>query len=210
MGGLTDIIGLIGVGAGLIGVFAGVAAVFWGLGVKEYLGGKKRMPVGYVDKESLKKKLLALNSPDAPYELQPFDETDLVLTWKIVDAKWFAVFAKERLKQTYRAFIVLDEMRRSVRYCEEFASVRWIAGSEGLTPHISYQSEFFRGRILFQKSWNVQYGIKEDLTIGKVFQYSFDIRDVRDPVKHAILESGWEFVPVVRKAHATYRSLKAY
>lgn len=41
-----------------------------------------------------------------------------------------------------------------------------------------------------------------------MYEYKFDIGYVRDPVKKAIEDSGWEFVPVVRKEHATYRSVK--
>lgn len=184
-------------------------AIVWGLGYREYLGGKKRsLTTPSLSKDELKQKLLALNSADSPYELQPSTKTDLVLTWKIVDARWYALFAKERLRKTYRAFIVLDELRLSARYYEELATVQWIADNEGLTPRLAYQNQFFKGRILFQKSWGVQYGIKEDLTPGKVYEYNFDIRHVRDPIKKAIEDSGWEFVPVVRKAHATHKSLK--
>lgn len=193
----------------MLGAAAGVAAMVWGLGYREYLGGKKRSSAtSSLGKDELKQKLLALNSPDSPYELQPSSETDLILTWKIVDAKWYAIFVKERLRKTYRAFIVLDELRTSARYHEELATVQWVAGSEGLTPKIAYQNQFFKGRILFQKSWGVQYGAKEDLTVGKVYEYNFDIRHVRDPIKKTIADSGWEFVPVVRKEHATYKSLK--
>ncbi|MFZ3166453.1 MAG: hypothetical protein WA130_02475 [Candidatus Methanoperedens sp.] len=54
----------------------------------------------------------------------------------------------------------------------------------------------------------MQYGIKEDMTLGKVYEYKFDVNRVRDPIVKAIEDSGWEFVPVVRKEHATYESLK--
>lgn len=205
----SALIGLIGVGAGLVGAAAGVFAIVWGLGFGEYLGGRRRSKlIAAVSKDELRRRLLALNAADSPYGLKPSEETGLILEWKVVDAKWFALFAKERLKETYRAFMVLDEPRASVRYCEETARVQWTAGTDGLTPNVTYLNEFFRGRILFQKSWRVQYGIKEDRTFGKVFSYSFNVDDVRNPVKKVVKESGWEFVPVVRKSHATHRSLK--
>lgn len=53
------------------------------------------------------------------------------------------------------------------------------------------------------------YGIKENGTLGKVYEYRFDVNRVRDPIVKTIEESGWEFVPVVRKEHATYESPKA-
>lgn len=181
----------------------------WGMGWLEYLGGKKGSRVTLsLNKDELKRKMLSLNSPDLSYELKPSAESDLALVWNIVDARWYGLFAKERLKETYRAFIMLDDVRRSVRYYEELGKVEWAAGSEGLVPKVAYQSSFFKGRILFQKSRGVGYGIKTDGTPGKVYDYQFDIGYVRDPLKKVAIESGWEFVPVVRKEHATYKSLR--
>lgn len=200
---------MIGAAAGVIGAVAGILAVFWGLGIGEYLGGKKRKAGAFTDKQTLKERLLALNSPELPYEIKPSGETDLFVEWKIVDAKWFAIFARERLSKIYRAFIILDELRRSARYCEELVTVRWFAGADGRpTPMLSYQRQFFRGRILFQKSWGVQYGLKENMKLGKIYEYKFDVGYVRDPIKKAIEDNGWEFVPVVRKSHATYKSIR--
>lgn len=109
----------------------------------------------------------------------------------------------------YFEYLMLDESRRAARYCEEMGSVRWLAGADGtLKPQVHFEKSYFRGRILFQKSWEVQYGIKEDGTLGKVYEYKFDVNRVRDPIKKAIKESGWEFVPVVRKEHATYERIK--
>jgi hypothetical protein len=201
--------GIIGIGAGIIGLLAGVVAMIWGLGLGEYLGGKKKQSANPISKDELKQLLVNLNSSDLPYSIKPAENTDLLVEWKFVDAKWYSLFSKAGLRQTYRAFLVLDPQRVSARYCEEMVGVEWVAGTDGLRqPRFHYQSEFFRGRILFKKSMGIQYGIKEDLSLGKIYQYDFDIRTVRDPIKHAIEESGWEFVPVVNKSHATYKSLK--
>ncbi|MBI4288647.1 MAG: hypothetical protein HY671_09500 [Chloroflexi bacterium] len=200
---------LIGAAAGVLGAVIGVWAMFLALGIGEYLGGRKSKTDIFTGKDSLKQRLLGLNSPELPYEIKPTSETDLLVEWKIVDAKWFAVFARERLSKIYRAFIVLDESRRAARYCEELVTVQWLAGTDGHpTPTLAYQRQFFRGRILFQKSWGVQYGLKENLKPGKIYEYKFDVGYVRDPIKQAVEDNGWEFVPVVRKSHATYQSLR--
>jgi hypothetical protein len=206
--GSEIVFGFIGVLGGLIGIVACFIAARWGAGYGEYLGGKKRMFAATpLEKDKLRQQLLDLNSPHLPYEIKLSDETDLILEWKIADAKWFSLFAQERLKTTYRAFFVLDQRRSSVRYCEEIIRVQWMAGTSGLQPKLTYKSQFFRGRVLFQKSWGVQYAIKEDLTLGKVYEYKFDIGQIRDPLRKVIEESGWEFVAVVRREHATYQSL---
>jgi hypothetical protein len=204
-----EIVALIGLVIGLLGALTGIGAMIYALGYFEYLGGKKKSNILPIGKGALKKKLLALNSPDLPYVIKPDPETDLFVEWKIVDATWYAVFAKERLAKTYRAYLLLDESRKAARYCEETGTIRWMVGTGGsLNPVATFQKAFFRGRILFQKSWEVQYGIKENGTLGKVYEYKFDVNRVRDPIVKTIEESGWEFVPVVRKEHATYESMK--
>ncbi|MFA4956630.1 MAG: hypothetical protein WC556_06610 [Candidatus Methanoperedens sp.] len=204
-----EIVALIGLVIGLLGAIAGIGAMIYALGHFEYLGGNKKNNILPISKEKLKQKLLALNSQDLPYVIKSDPETDLFVEWKIVDAAWYAIFAKERLSMAYRAYLVLDETRKAVRYCEETGTVRWMVGTGGsLNPVATFQKSYFRGRILFQKSWEVQYGIKEDGTLGKVYEYKFDVNRVRDPIVKVIEESGWEFVPVVRKEHATYKSMR--
>lgn len=194
-----------GLAAGIGGALVGVLGVAFATGSFEYLGGDHPSPVAPVVKEELERRLLALNSPDLPYQVRQAQETDLIMEWKIVDAKWYVLYAKEALSETYRAFILLDQSRRTARYCEELGRVSWSAGAGGnLVPSVSYQRSFFRGRILFQKEFGVRYGIKDDFTIGKVYQYYFDVNKVRDPVRQTVKDTGWEFVQVVRKGHATY------
>lgn len=189
---------------GLIAVGGAIWAMLWGMGHFQYLGGKKRSPSA-IGKEALKEKIIALNSRELPYQITPVKETDFLLEWKIADAKWYGIFSKEKVEKTYRAFILLDDSRKTARYYEELGSVEWHIGTDGISkPSVHYKEEFFKGRILFKKSWGVQYGIKESGKFGKVYEYKFDIGFARDPIKKIVQENGWEFVPVVRKNCAVY------
>src|SRR3989338_5840830 len=182
--------------------------MLWGMGSFQYLGGKKKSSSA-IGKEALKEKILALNSSELPYQITPAKESDFFLEWKIVDAKWYGIFSKEKVSKTYRAFIFLDDARKAVRYYEELGSVEWHIGTDGLwNPSIRYSAEAWKGRILFQKSWGAQYGIKESGKFGKVYEYKFDIGYARDPLKKTALENNWEFVPVVRKKYALRENLK--
>jgi hypothetical protein len=173
------------------------------------LGGRKKPTVAPLGLYELKQKLLSLNSEDLPYTIKSLNETDLEIECKIADAKWFAIFGKNQLKKIYQSYFVLDDLLRTVRYCEKIITVKWASGlGNALQPTISYQKESVRGKVLSQKSWEMQAGIKEDLTLGKVYEYKFDTGYIRDPIKKLIVESGWEFVPVLRKDHATCKSLK--
>lgn len=189
---------------GLIMVGGAILVMLWGMGFFQYLGGKKRSSLA-ISKEALAEKIFTLNSPELPYQITAAKETDFLLEWKIADAKWYGIFSKEKVEKTYHALILLDDSRKTARYYEELASVEWHVGTNGiLKPSVHYKEKFFKGRILFKKSLGVQYGIKEDKSFGKVYEYKFDVGYARNPLKKIVQESGWEFVPVVRKSCAVY------
>ncbi len=192
------VLGIIG---GIIGVVAALGGVFVALfatGMFEYQGGRKKPGVVPVDKEKLREQILNINSVDLPYQIKPSDKSDLELIWKIADAKWLGIFAKERISKTYRAYIYLDESKHTVRFWQAIDNVEWVAGA----PKVHFQKEFFRGKVIYQKSYGVQYGIKEDKTFGKVYEYDFDINQIFGPVQKTALDCGWEFVEVMMKKHA--------
>ncbi len=197
---------VIGLSAGLIGGGVGLFFALYALGFFQYLGGKKPSPHA-VSKDTLYQNLLALNDPAKPYRIIPgdADNTDLVAEWKIVDASWYGIFSKSRLQKAYRSILMLDESRHSVRCFEILGSVAWTAGTAGLTPSVHYSKSHFGGRILFQKSYGVGYGIKDlkSLEAGKVYEYQFDVDEIRGPIIAAVKSSGWEWVPVTARRHVT-------
>ncbi len=198
---------IIGTAAGLIGAGAGIYFALYAMGFFNYLGGKKSNP-NAVSKQTLTGRLLALNDESKPYRIVQGEDTDLVAEWKIVDAEWYGIFSKSGLKDTYKARLLLDETRHSVRCFEELGSVTWSAGTDGLTPHISYQKTFFRGRILYKKEWAKGYGIRElnPPEAGKIYDYKFDINEIRGPIIVTVEDNGWEWVPVTAQRHATFQS----
>jgi len=197
---------IIGILIGLIGFGVGIFFALYALGFFQYLGGKKRSNIAPVSGETLFSRLLALNDPSKPFRFCQGTETDLIAEWKFTDAKWFGILNKSGLKQTYRAMLFLDQSRHTVRCFEESSMVSWSAGLQGMEPSFQYSSSRFGGRILFKKSRGIGYGFK-DLkggSPGKVYDYSFDIDDIREPIIDTVLKSGWEWVPVTAKRHATY------
>ena len=198
---------VIGLIAGLLGAGAGLFFAFYALGFFQYLGGKKPNP-NAVNKETLEKALLALNDPQKPYHLVPGEDTDLVAEWKIVDASWYGIFSKNRLSKAYRARLLLDEERHSVRCFELLGSVSWTAGTDGLSPSINFSKSSFGGRVFSEKSYGLGYGIKDprSLEVGKVYEYKFDVNEIRAPIIATVKANGWEWVPVTVKRHAVYKN----
>ena len=125
------IVGLVGGGlAALLGLGAAIYAVIHTTGSFEYLGGKKSNP-NAVDRETLLNRLLALNDQSKPYHIIQGKDTDRFAEWKIVDASWHGVFSKSGLTEWYRASLLVDETRHTVRCLEERDRIKERKGSSG-------------------------------------------------------------------------------
>ena len=197
-----------GIVAGLIGVLAAGAGVYFALralGFFEYLGGRRNDPAA-IGRDTLMQRLLDLNGREIPYQIVKGQDSDLAAEIKIVDATWYGIFSKNKLSEVYRIIMLLDEKRHSVRFFEDLGKMEWSAGASGLKPMIHYNRSFSRGRILFKKELGVGYAFKNTWPpeLGKVYDYKFDIDELRGPIKAAVEKSGWEWVPVSGRRHALY------
>ena len=165
--------------------------------------GKKKPEVASVEKAELSRKLLALNNPSNPFEIKKSDETDLFVEQRIVDAKWregVAGMTEKGLKKGYKAWLLLDEKTHEARWCEEMATEQKAKRGPFGLGGMSYQKTTSRGRFFFAKD-------KGRMSQGeqKIYEYDFDVKRVREPIKKAVEESGWQFKQVTRKASATYQ-----
>ena len=196
-------IGLIAGVGGLIAAGLGIYVMLYALGYFQYLGGEKKSTIPPVTKRELLDRLLALNAPSKPYQIFGSAESDLIAEWKIVDAEWYGIFNKNGLKQSYRAFLLADETRHAVRYYEELGTIAWTIGLEGLIPVVRYAKSFFHGRILYSKDYAKGYGMRQlaPPEPGKVYDYEFDVNEIRGPIILTVEQSGWEWVPVTAKRH---------
>lgn len=155
--------------------------------------------VAPVSGRELYNRILSLNDPARPFRIIEDAKSDLVAEWKIVDAKWWGIFHKSGLRKAYRMRLVLDESKREVMALEEMGGIEWMGGAEGLTPKVHFQKTFFRGLIISKYERGRAYGLKSisPLEIGKLYDYRFDVRDVKDPVIATVIEAGWRFRPVL-------------
>lgn len=194
-------VGSLGIVAALVGLYV----MLYAIGYFQYLGGKRKPSIPPTDKQELINKILALNNPSKPYHIVKGTETDLVAEWKIADAEWYGVLNKSGLKSVYKAFLQVDESRHAVRCYEELGSITWTVGLQGLLPTASFQKSFFRGRILYSKQQAKGYGLKQlsPPEPAKVYDYEFNVNEIRGPIILAVEENGWEWVPVTAKRHVT-------
>ena len=192
---------------GLVGCGVGIYFALYAAGFFQYLGGKKAS-TSAINKNELIQRLLALNDPSKPYHIIKGEDTDLIAEWNIVDAGWYGIFSKNHLSENYRALLLLDEERHSVRCYEELRKMNWSAGTTGLEPNVYYQKNTFGGRILYKKERGKGYGINQlsPIEAGEVYDYNFDINEIRGPIEAAIKAGGWEWVPVTGRKNATFKS----
>jgi len=156
-------------------------------------------------KNDLLRQILQLSSGSSEFTANPSNETDLVVERKIVDAEYYKVVGKEGLKETYKAYLLLEEERHEARYYEIITSE---AKSTSIfpTPRLHVEKEFIKGKSLFKKESEKVWAWKthDPRSFEKVYDYEFDVRKIREPIKSLIEQSGWKFTQVLQKSNATY------
>ena len=160
------------------------------MGLFDWLTGSKPAPAG-VKRQSAKKlraALLAVDRPTAPFRVRDGEPegVDVVAEWKIVDAKWYEIFAKAGIKRVFTVLMKFDEAKNQVRAVEREYEVEWRAG----TPTLELRAEGFRGR-KWEKSFEMVYAFREDGSYGKAYEYHFDTDEIKKPLIEAVHKAGW-------------------
>ena len=160
------------------------------------LRGIKRPGPGIapVSQDELKKKILGLGGEKIPFKITESDQTDILVELKVVDAEWYEFFAKAGLEKSYQIYLLLDDAKKEVRALEKIGEVSWKKG----VPTISYSKSSFQGRTIAYKEFGTSYAFKEPKpsSFGKVYEYSFDVNDVKNPLIEIVTTSGWSYIPV--------------
>jgi len=136
----------------------------------------------------LKTALLALDRKTAPFTVRPGapGEADLVAEWRIVDARWYEIFAKAGLTKSFKILMRLDETTHEVRAVDQSWSVEWRAGIPTMTLEVSG----FRGQQT-SVEFGAAYGFTEKLRPGEIYRYRFATKELKDPLRKIVAGSGW-------------------
>lgn len=135
-------------------------------------------------------RIMSLNRPSAPYQIidgKP-QNVDLIAEWKIVDARWYEVFAKASLTKVFRIHMKLDPTKREVRAQDQELNVSWKAG----VPSLSFEASFFRGQ-KSSISFGTGYAFTEQLAPGQVYKYKFNTGELKKPIQEAVAACGWTY-----------------
>ena len=133
---------------------------------------------------------MALNRPTAPYRIIDghSENVDLIAEWKIVDAKWYEIFAKANLTKVFRIYLKFDPAKKEVRAMDREYSVQWRAG----VPSLSADASFFKGQ-KSSVSFGIGTGFSETASPGVVYKYKFNTNELKKPIQEAVAASGWTY-----------------
>lgn len=160
------------------------------MGLFDMLTGSKAAPKGVPRSPAaaLRDSLLALNRDSAPWQIREGgpEGVDLVAEWRIVDARWYEIFAKANLTKVFRILMKFDEAKGEVRAVDEEWTVEWRAG----VPTLSASVEAFRGQKV-EMSFGTAFAFKENLEFGKVYEYRFKTAELKTPLQETAAAKGW-------------------
>ena len=155
----------------------------WLTGTKSAPAGVERQPVS-----ELRTRMLAVNRDTAPFTVRDGapEGVDLVAEWKIVDARWYEIFAKVGLEKVFKVLMKFDEANGEVRAVDQEWEVEWRAG----VPSLSLAASGFRGQKM-EMSFGTAYAFREDLSYGQVYEYRFNTKELKTPLVEAAQQAGW-------------------
>ena len=162
----------------------------------DFLTSTKRPPSGtpVLPAAQVIERLKALTRPTAPWGIVDghSEGVDLIAEWKIVDARWYEIFAKAGLAKVFRIYLKLDEAAKEVRAQDHEYEVSWVAG----VPKLSIAVRSFKGQTK-SIEFGAGYGFTEDLTIGQQYKYRFETDEIKKPIQEAVTACGWIYKGVV-------------
>lgn len=146
--------------------------------------------------EELRRRLLAINDLDLPFQVREETNGRIVAEWRIVDAKWVGILEAGGLKMAHQIHLELDAQAHKVRSQDRSQAISWNAGLAGLGGSFWW----FRGIVLFEYESGVLVGLffKDGRwTVGPAYTYRFALSEMKNPLIEAIVGSGWTFAPVI-------------
>jgi hypothetical protein len=161
------------------------------MGLFDFLTGSKSAPGGVarIPAADLRTRLMGLNRDTAPWHVRDGapEGVDLVAEWRIVNARWYEVFAKAGLEKVFQVLMKFDPDKGEVRAVDREWTVQWSAG----VPSLNLVTAGFRGQKT-EVSFGTAYAFREeDLTYGKVYEYRFNTGELKTPLKETALAAGW-------------------
>ena len=114
------------------------------------------------------------------------ENVDVVAEWRIVDAKWYEIFAKAGVKKVFKILIKLDAQKHEARAVDQAWSVEWRAGIPTLTLQPKLSADRRRKSLSEPLSPLPSKG-----PFGQVYNYRFASSEIKTPLQDAVTKAGW-------------------
>lgn len=162
------------------------------MGLFDFLTSSKKPKDGaaVLSPAEVRERILAVNRPTAPFQILDGagEGVDLIAEWRIVDARWYEVFAKAGLEKTFRIFLKLDPENNQVRASDREYCLEWRAG----VPSLSLAASGFKGQKQ-SVEFGAAYAFTEELRPGEVYKYRFNTGELKKPIQEAVTSAGWSY-----------------
>ncbi len=143
----------------------------------------------FVGKQETIRQVNALNSGQIPFEIVKHPKYDLMLRFKLADAKWKGVLFRGGLRKGYWLYLKLDEPKRVAYFCEKSVELGRRMDISGISARMSI---FYGITILDTRSLKVYDTLQ---AFKKVADISYDVNDAKWPVFDILLKDGWTIKP---------------
>ncbi|WP_260146162.1 hypothetical protein [Streptomyces sp. 2132.2] len=118
---------------------------------------------------------------------------DLVAEWKVLEPATGSGLGRRQVQRTFKIWMRFVPAEREVRAMDE----QWAVTLAGPAPGRAVRRERGRGPIRsVQKQWTLERG--PDGRRRKVETFSLDTRDMKDPLRKAVVGSGWGWRGVLK------------
>src|SRR5919112_65558 len=180
------------------------------------------MMMSSASKDKLIDTIIDIGSKTRQFSASRAKETDIILERKIIDIEYDGDSGREKIDNTYRAYILLDDSALEAKYNEEITD-----SSQGINAGVSSGNiSFGTSKSLFKDK---TFGHKEfgktgsfnkrdneddmnnnnnEITKEKGRNISFDIEQIRNPIEQILRQNGWKLSLVVSKNDALYKKEK--
>lgn len=161
------------------------------MGLFDKLTGTKSPSPGVAPRSAaeVREALLAVNSADKPYVVRnarPAEKADLVAEWRILEPAWRSFFLESQPERSLKIKLRLVADKHEVRALDEQVEINWVGG----TPRPAASAEYTRGQVTTtSKRWTIERGA--DGRRHLVEDFAFDTRQLKDPLREAVLGAGW-------------------
>jgi hypothetical protein len=183
----------------LAGVLGWAAAQFFIFGrVASWAGGVPAAPdVRPLSAGELKVRLMAVNAMGVPFTVSASRApNELVVDWRYGDAAWFDLMRVHKMQRGYRLVLRLDGDAHNVRAMEQISSLDLSAGAAAAS--LDWKTSYGINFVHYQHERVFGLQIKDgNLTLDPSYAYTFDLREIKQPIIDVIRNAGWEFRPVI-------------